>query len=407
MLFLAGYVSAEKAKLVAFDPGGNLTSDNKAMAAFTAATGIEVEMMTGSWTEWDDKVPIMLATGQQLDLIRLDQGHSVKAVREDWLLPLNAFIKKNNINLNDWPQSILWYTPFDRTGELYALPNYMATTVMFYNRQVYADSGVAFPSAKYGDVSTKWNNWFDSLKKLMSVDSSGVVKRWGTSLQVSGLRMLASFDLDWVNTDVTYFRGADPDVMSAYTSISNLWVVDGVAKYNTGSVYKGSVANQVVQTGSWMFSLDPKAYDLGVAPPPWAVPTGHVQSGISSWGITKSTKYPDAAWEFVKYFTHGDGIVAWMDNVNMGPILLRRYRQQWIDRVQSHMPNADLNVILNAGEYYWNSRWSSSPAYTECNQMLTEAMDAIANGTKSVYIAMNEIKNPINSLLKQNPTFGK
>ncbi|HHW08745.1 MAG TPA: extracellular solute-binding protein, partial [Firmicutes bacterium] len=72
----------------------------KAFAEFTKATGIEVEaIVVNSWILWEEKAALMIATGQQLDLLRCDTGRAAQAALRGWLIPLSPLVALDNIDL--------------------------------------------------------------------------------------------------------------------------------------------------------------------------------------------------------------------------------------------------------------------------------------------------------------------
>lgn len=91
----AGPVSAAQADKLVVVNAGSIDGTTAAVAAFTEATGIPVEVYAFSWTEWDEKLPIMLATGQQVDLIRFDTSHAAQYALDGWLEPLMPLIERD------------------------------------------------------------------------------------------------------------------------------------------------------------------------------------------------------------------------------------------------------------------------------------------------------------------------
>lgn len=407
ILFASGALAT---KIVAYDAAGSLVGQKEAIKAFTAKTGIEVEILASPWTEWEEKVPLMLATGEQLDVIRFDHVRLAKAVRDGWLISLMPYIQRDKIDLTMFPKAALWYPPFDKIGELYTLPYNVALTVTWYNRAQLQESGVAFPSSKYGHQDTYYDNFVGMVKKLVRTDLDGRVTRWGTQVTGDGSQLIMAFSqADWVSEKVDRFRGTDPDVVEALTKITNLWLKEGVTGLRTGggggSLPDGTLATLVRQTGSWYTSLDPKNIDIGIAPMFWGGKGPGVNGGINSWGISSTSKNREAAWEFVKYFTCDDGVIGWMDNVSLSPPVHKKYARPWMERMAANMPNANLDTVMQAAEFLFIPRGTLSTAWGECSKLLGTATKAVSRGEKSVMQAMSEIKDQIDTMLKANPVY--
>ena len=98
------------------------------------------------------RVPLMLAAGQQLDLIRFDRGHAALAALSGWIIPLTPLIERDKLNVNMWPKPVLW-PPLRPARRCLPLPYNMAVSTTFYNRAHFRDAGVAYLTTEYGDPS--------------------------------------------------------------------------------------------------------------------------------------------------------------------------------------------------------------------------------------------------------------
>lgn len=401
---------AKPSKLVAINVG-SLEGTEKAVAEFTKKTGIEVELIVTSWGAFDEKVPMMLAAGQQLDLIRFDGGHAAKATLSGWLVPLTPLITRDKLNLNMYPKPVLWYPPYDTLGDIYTLPYNIAVSTTFYNRSHFRDAGVPYLTTEYGHPSLQLDNWTAFLKKLQRAGADGQVERWGTMISVGleGYYLLGIFDVDWVAPSVDRFLGATPEVANAYTRMINIWLKDGVAPkaHERGglSLGTGNLSTQVTQTGTWMTQVDPTQLDLGLSPLPWGA-TVAVQGGINSWGISATCQDVESAWQFVKYFTYEEGYIPWLKYESLSPPVHRQYWRNWMDTLRHALPNADLTVVLEGANYLRGSRMTLSPAWASAIKPVFEkAVNKAARGEAPVAAAMGEVEDIINSLLRENPLF--
>ncbi len=411
MIVVFGVASAADSQKLVIVNSGSIDGTEAAVAAFTEETGIEVEAYAFSWSEWDEKLPIMLATGQQVDLIRFDTGHAAQYALDGWLVPLTPLVERDSeADLSVFPPAALWHGPYDRLGEIYTIPYNIAAHVQFYDRKSFSEAGMAEFPTEHGHPDLQWDRWVETLKKLTIRGTGDEVQQWGTAaLGGDGNYLIGLWGVDWVNEDLTRFRGADADVVNAFTRMVDLWLTDGVApraEQRSGySLLAGNIATHVRQTGSWMTNLDPSQNDLGVAPIPWGTEVA-VQGGINSWGISNTTENLDAAWEFLKYFTMGDGIKHWMEHESRSPVLNREYGEYWIEQTQANLPNADLGVILDAGSHWWASQLYLSPARPQINSVFLPAVASVGRGEKPASVAMSEIAEAVNRMLEaQPPTF--
>jgi len=307
----------------------------KAFAEFTKATGIEVEaIVVNSWTLWEEKATLMIATGQQLDLLRCDTGRAAQAALRGWLIPLSPLVALDNIDLSILPKPVIWHAPYNI--------------------------------------------------------------------------LLGMFGVDWVTPYVDRFLGATPEVVEAYSRLINLWLVDRVAprtnESNGVAIERSNLSTQIRETGSWEFNVDPKQIDMAMAPLPWGtVPI--TRGGINSWGITSTCKDIEAAWEFVKYFTLGDGLLPWMEYMSKSPFLRRQYITYSIENIRTRMPNTDLSLMYEIGNYYWDTGIILSPAWDSIRPIFEGAVKKASAGEDPVSVAMSEVENAINKLLQESPLF--
>jgi ABC-type glycerol-3-phosphate transport system substrate-binding protein len=412
LLWAAAFTAegARTEKLVAINVG-SLDGTTKAVAEFTQKTGIEVELIVTSWGAFDEKVPMMLAAGQQLDLIRFDQGHAAKAALSGWLIPLTPLIARDKLNLNMYPKPVLWHAPYDILGDIYTLPYNMAVSTTFYNRSHFRDAGVPYLTTEYGHPSMQLDAWTASLKKVQRIGADSKVERWGTMISVGpeAYYLLGLFGVDWVTPRVDRFLGATPEVVDAYTRLIDIWLKDGVAPkaHERGglALLNGNLSTQVMQTGSWMTQVDPQQIDLGLAPLPWGS-TVAVQGGINGWGISSTCTDVESAWRFVKYFTYDEGYVPWLKYESLSPPVHRQYWRNWMDTLRRGLPNADLTVALEGANYYWNTRMSLLPAWAgTIKPVFEKAIYKAARGEAPVAAAMSEIEETMNSLIRENPLF--
>jgi len=391
---------------------GSLDGTQKAIAEFTAKTGIEVELVVLYWSTFNEKITMMLATGQQLDCIRFDTGHAVAAALNGWIRPLTPFIERDNLNLNVWPPTVLWLEPWSEFGEIYVLPYNIAVSTMFYNRAHFQDAGVAYYPTQYGHPELQWDTWKQGLKKLTRIGANGQVERWGTNVSVGteGYYLMGMFDASWATPRVDQFLGATPEVSDGMQQMIDLWLVDGVApqihQRNAVSLQAGNVATQLRQTGSWMVSIDPTQLDLGLAPLPWAKDVA-VQGGVNSWGISATSKDVEAAWEFVKYFTYDEGYLAWLQYESLSPPCHRNYWRAWTEVMQPAMPNADFLVALEGANHLRNNTlMTMSPVWDSTMKAIFEgAIKQASGGEMPVKAAMEAIEDTMNALLRDNPVF--
>ena len=201
-------VLAKQRKLVAINFSSIVGGTEKAFAEFTEETGIEVEaVVVSSWTVWDEKVRLMLAAGQQLDLLRCDTGRAAMAALEGWLIPLGPLVARDNVDISVIPKPVLWHAPYPMLGDFYTIPYNVAMNMQFYNRAHFAEAGLNVPPVQWGHPDLQFDKWVNLVKKLQRTGTDGKVERWGTLVNVGteGYFLLGIFGVDWVTPMVDRF----------------------------------------------------------------------------------------------------------------------------------------------------------------------------------------------------------
>lgn len=272
------------------------------------------------------------------DMFYMESGEISSFIRDDCILDIQKYINKSE----DLKESDLWpandgyrYNEQTKTmgsGNLYALAKDLsADFVMIYNKSHIdeynnthsislkdeigypSDDGV-YPSET---IPMTWEQNELFCHKLTLRDSKGF-SRYGTVFDYIPWR----HTMEWVqqqgvslfSEDGTKFNAEDPNVIAAFTHLTNYCYGDHVssttldtASVDTGVGFRsGSVS--VVWSGRWAF----KAYnwdsehcdfEIGLAPGPVRNAGDKVYSTTSYVGmsIAKTCRYPGVAYKFLEY----------------------------------------------------------------------------------------------------------
>jgi ABC-type glycerol-3-phosphate transport system substrate-binding protein len=186
-------------------------------------------------------------------------------------------------------------------GRNYMLPFYISKTLLFYNKTMFKEAGIAGPPQSFDELLA-------DAAKMSKGEKTGFM----------------TLNFDWLYWPLFKMNGVDllsPDLRkAAFDTPKGVQVLDALAKATNG----GSI-NKISWTGRWvepngafaggnvgmLLAHSPafffirgqapwvNADTLGVAQAPggWATPNSH---GL---GISKGSKNPDIAWEFLKMVT--------------------------------------------------------------------------------------------------------
>ena len=191
------------------------------------------------------------------------------------------------------------------TGELNFFPTEWNDIVMYYNKDMFDKAGLAYPNDKW-----TWQDFEDAAKKLTIKDAKGNVTQYGYVVPNFYFGITPWFytdnagilDDDWKKPTVT--TAAFKETLKF---LHDLIHVDKVAPaYDTEDPSNKFVSGQVamLSSGHWPLPEIIKSglKHVGVQIMP-INKTMMTVFGIGGLGITKASKNPELAWEFVKEMT--------------------------------------------------------------------------------------------------------
>lgn len=331
-----------------------------AAQAPAASTGVTITWSTiaGFYTDWAEQVAkdYEAQTGNKVNIVKMDlptmyekesldmvggtNAYDVITWNVSWkaqwannglLLPLDDYVKNSNpaeLNFNDITP-ILTKTGGYWEGKLYGLPYYTYTQGMFYRCDLFEDPGekAAF-QAKYGyplDIPTTYDQMAD-IAAFFTRKSGDTLKGQKLTNDFYGVGTMSGrftnlFDevnmIAWgMGGDVLNADGT-PGVNQANYVKALTYYVDKLVPYAPPGSLTGSYDFVVGQMNSGLIAMTGPFYldqwanavktetqipgsEVCVAPNPSG---GRVWAGAFNIGVEKGSKYPQQAWEFIKYIT--------------------------------------------------------------------------------------------------------
>lgn len=198
---------------------------------------------------------------------------------------------------------------------VYALPMDSGPMAWFYNKGVFDKAGVDPTQVR------TWDDFYEAAKKIRAVDSyitsdSGDAGFFDSMTWLAGAKPFqTSSDGSEVTVNLTEDKGVktftdfwqkllDEDLLDTKTAgWSEDWfkgMVDGtIASLFTGAWMPANLANSAADgAGKWRVTQMPTADGS----------TTNSENGGSSLAVLASTKKADAAYQFIEYANHGDGV---------------------------------------------------------------------------------------------------
>lgn len=259
---------------------------------------------------YEDKVTTMLAGGDTTDII------TVKNLTDY----AGYAAKKQFVNVNDIVKSlpadkIPALKDYDVNGTTYATPYRQDFSVLYYNKTMFKDAGVADPA------NLTWDEFAADAKKLTT--GSGANKVYGAYIHTWN-SMVQGYAA--AQTDSDYAKPSYGWMKDQYNLTLGLQKAGDIMDWATASSQQTSYQTMfetgkaaMVPMGTWLISpllADEKAgttkIDWGIAPIPQVSADGSVTSmgGPTGFGINKNAKHVAAAKKFLKFAAGEQGAKA-------------------------------------------------------------------------------------------------
>ena len=254
-------------------------------------------------------------------------------------------------------------------GKPYALPSDYGPAALFYNQAVLAEAGVTAPPAT-------WDEFYEAAKKVRALGGDHYITNdsadiflllsliWeggGRPFTVDGSNVTIDFTDAGTTRAVEYWqRMLDEDLVN--TKISG-WSDD----WNRG-LNEGTIATQII--GSWFTSTLPErapdaAGDFRIAPlPQWeAGETSGSENGGSAMAIPADAKNKEAAYAFLEYFTHGDGLQPRIDAGAFVPKLSNLDDEEFLATTNDFFGDQKYNEVLAESSKNVATGWQYPPFF--------------------------------------------
>jgi multiple sugar transport system substrate-binding protein len=303
-------------KVVMTEPGdnpGDIALRRQLAAAFMKAhPNIKVEILVVPATSYDQKVQTMIAGGNPPDIFGSGDVQIPNMVQKNFVVDLKPYAQRDNYDLSDFYPQVLDGLTYG--GKLVGLTDNWDTQVMYYNATLFEKAQVSPPTADW-----TWDDMTAAAQKLTS--GSGTSKNYGV---VYDNWFAPYFDQMWSNGADPY--GPDgktcgydkPESIGAFNQIVSLYTSglsptpSQFADRGAEQLFLSGKVGMMIGSGRWAaYDLrDVKAFKWKVAPIPKGSKGRANFFHLSMFAIARTSKNPEAAWEFLKYMVSADGITA-------------------------------------------------------------------------------------------------
>ncbi|MRR29907.1 extracellular solute-binding protein, partial [bacterium] len=304
-----------------------LTAEQEVVDAFNAAHP-DIKLVTEivTYESAFDTLATELAAGNPPDIVGPMGVDGAESFHGQWL-DLTDLIAKNKYDLTQFDQGAVNFYKTGGEGQL-GIPFGIYPSVMYYNKPLFDEAGLAYPPHKYGEAyimpdgtSLEWN--YDTVQKLamiLTVDANGKdatdpafdaanIVQYGYVPQYQDARAMGSY---FGAGSLVAADGKTAQIPPEWAA-GWKWIYDGTWKYHfipnqavidspemgAGDPFGGGRVAMAL-THTWYYSeIALENWDMGVVPSYNGKTTANFNA--DTFRIMKATKNPDAAFTVLKY----------------------------------------------------------------------------------------------------------
>lgn len=244
---------------------------------------------------------------------------------------------------------------FTTDGAQYALPKYHGALAVFYNKDLFDQYGVAYPTRDW-----TYDDYLAAMRALtVDTDGNNSPDIWGTTLDPIYDRVqihVNSFGGHYVNPDDPADCVLDePEAVAALEWLrARIWddrvlaTTLALSKVETRRAFwEGRVA--MVEDGSWALKdiLSNADFRVGVAPFPAGPARRATLAATDGFAISANTPHPEEAWELLKFLISKEYGLA-MAEANFLQPARSTLVGDWANFVRAEFPEASTDLDLEA-----------------------------------------------------------
>ncbi len=288
-------------------------SHERVAAAFEAShPGYKIVVWHQPWDEYFTKLKTLWASGdasQIPDVLFLWPTPSYAATGV--LAELAPFIQQSNYDLNDYWPALLESASYD--GKVYGLPRDIGVEVLYYNKTIFDEVGLAYPTDQW-----TWDDLRGAAQKLSVVEPNGRVKRYGLAIEGGKWSLWVNQNKGTILDDMrnpsscTLTEPAAAQAIGFFADLVNnkqaIRDADLSQAGGDAAVFQSGQAAMIIQNSSRVSAFNQAGLSYDVAPVP--IPSGGQRAataGGAAWAISEQSDNKEAAWVFLSWLQSAEG----------------------------------------------------------------------------------------------------
>ena len=281
----------------------------------------------------------------------------------------------------------------------------MTPYIVYYNKDMFDKAGIAYPK---GDWT--WNDFLATAKKLTLKDSRGVVTQFGAVLDGEDiLYFVKAWKGSLWNKDKTKCIIDTPEAREGIQ-----FVIDMATKHHVSpdlknrsdqggsQAFEGGRAAMLTLCGRWNTVSFRKVKSLR-----WGVcglPKGKVKVNpliTHAWVVSSQTKYPEKAYEFVKFMCGEDCVRSMMQMGDCVPPIKKIAETEFLQKNPQY-PDEETQPYIDEMKYTYPQKEYLNPkiTFSEIGQKVwSKNIDSVLLGKWDVPTYTKTVQKGLNDLL--------
>jgi len=136
------------------------------MADFTKETGIKTKITVVRWADYWTAMEAAAQGGSLPDVFWMHSNESERYMSNGMLLDLTDYIKNSEVIKKEYYPTDIW-SLYGYEGKDYAVPKDIDTIALWYNKKMFDEAGLAYPTADW-----TWDDLTEAARKLKKPDGS-------------------------------------------------------------------------------------------------------------------------------------------------------------------------------------------------------------------------------------------
>lgn len=367
--------------------------------AFEAAhPDIKVELEMVPLSDIITKYKTLVAGGEAPDVISLNFENTSQIAALGALEPLDDYIASDGYDMSVYYDNTVSMYQLD--GVQWAMPATFSDVVVFYNKNLFDEAEVAYPSEDWG-----WDDLVSAGQALtQDTDDDGMTDIFGYALAWWPMYLYLN-GADVLTEDGTACALESPEAIEGFQKMVDLQSEGGIAPSRGDLATQGDwdmfIAGRLAMypTGPWAvqpFNDSITDFEWDIAHHPAGAQKATFLFG-NAYAMSSSSENKDAAWAFLKFATGPEGGQIRQEGKYEISTVKEVAENEFLTSLAGASPESAI-VFMEAAEYAMNP--PKTPYWSEVHDAIWPELELALLGELTVEEAMANACASVNAILK-------